>query len=143
MYNKTTLKKIKKDELVQMYLDLQAKRLDEKMDEALEKCCTNAIDETVEELKDQNERLENLVQKLKEQLKKGGQAHMKDKKAYDINLKIRESELDAMKEVIDKLKEKDKEWTELMKDAMSSGLTGKVEKLTEENESLKEEINQN
>lgn len=38
-----------------------------------------------------------------------------------------------------KLKEKDKQWTELMKGAMSSGLTGKVEKLAAENEKLKEE----
>jgi len=68
MYNKTALKKIKKDDLVQMYLDLQANNYDNKMEKVLEKCCTNAIDETVEELKDQNERLEHLVQKQKEEL---------------------------------------------------------------------------
>jgi len=42
-------------------------------------------------------------------------------------------------ELVKKLKEKDKEWMELMKGAMSSGLIGKVEKLTEENKKLKEE----
>jgi FtsZ-binding cell division protein ZapB len=57
MYNKTALKKIKKDDLVQMYLDLQAKNYDDKMEEVIEKCCNNAIDETVEELQKENEKL--------------------------------------------------------------------------------------
>ena len=64
MYTKTALKKIKKDDLVQMYLDLQAKNYDDKMEEVLEKCCNNAIDETVKELKDQNEKLKKRVSKV-------------------------------------------------------------------------------
>jgi len=58
MYNKTALKKIKKDDLVQMYLDLQAKNYDDKMEDVLEKCCNNAIDETVEELQKENKKLQ-------------------------------------------------------------------------------------
>ena len=61
MYTKTALKKIKKDDLVQMYLDLQAKNYDDKMEEVLEKCCNNAINETVEELQKENEKLKEEV----------------------------------------------------------------------------------
>jgi hypothetical protein len=57
LYTKTALKKIKKDELVQMFLDLQAKKVDHMMDEVVEKCCTNAIEEVVEDLKEENEKL--------------------------------------------------------------------------------------
>ncbi len=62
MFTKTSLNKIKKADLVQMYLDLQAKDYDEKMEQTLEKCCNNAIkevvngvEEVVEELKKENE----------------------------------------------------------------------------------------
>jgi predicted transcriptional regulator len=57
LYTKTALKKIKKDELVQMFLDLQAQKVDHMMDEVVEKCCTNAIEEVVEDLKEENEKL--------------------------------------------------------------------------------------
>ena len=57
IYNKTALKKVKKDELIQMFLDLQAQRINDSMDEAVEKCCNNAIEEVVEGLKAENEKL--------------------------------------------------------------------------------------
>jgi len=57
IYNKTSLKKIKKDELIQMFLDLQADKINDSMDEAVEKCCNNAIEEVVENLKAENEKL--------------------------------------------------------------------------------------
>jgi len=39
-----------------------------------------------------------MVKNLQEQLKKGGKAHKKDKKAYDKNLKIRDEEIDSVKD---------------------------------------------
>jgi len=53
LYTKTALKKIGKDELIQMYLDLQAKVIDDNMDDEIEK------------LKGENEKLKKqLNQKL-------------------------------------------------------------------------------
>tara|TARA_R100001440_G_scaffold70849_2_gene93557 strand:- start:12149 stop:12511 length:363 start_codon:yes stop_codon:yes gene_type:complete len=63
IYNKTALKKVKKDELIQMFLDLQAQRINDSMDEAVEKCCTNAIEEVVEGLKAENEKLKKANKK--------------------------------------------------------------------------------
>jgi len=57
IYNKTALKKVKKDDLIQMFLDLQAQKINDSMDEVVEKCCTNAIEEVVEGLKAENEKL--------------------------------------------------------------------------------------
>jgi len=68
MYTKTALKKIKKDDLVQMYLDLQAKNYDDKMEEVLEKCCNNAINETVEELQKENEKLKEEINEWEEEV---------------------------------------------------------------------------
>jgi len=58
--------------------------------------------------REKQKRLDFAIKELKEQLKKGGQAHMKDKKAYDTNLKIRESELDEKDEENEKLKEQNR-----------------------------------
>ena len=64
-YNKTALKKVKKDELIKMFLDLQADKINDSLDEAVEKCCTNAIEEVVEDLKAENEILNSLYEKHK------------------------------------------------------------------------------
>lgn len=56
-YTKTALKKIKKDDLIQMFLDLQAQKVNDCMDEVVEKCCNNAIEEVIEDLKAENEKL--------------------------------------------------------------------------------------
>jgi len=66
LYTKTALKKIKKDELVQMFLDLQAQKVDNMMDEVVEKCCNNAIEEVVEGLKEENEKLKSLINEYKD-----------------------------------------------------------------------------
>ncbi len=66
LYTKTALKKIKKDELVQMFLDLQAQKVDNMMDEVVEKCCNNAIEEVVEDLKAENEKLKSLINEYKD-----------------------------------------------------------------------------
>jgi len=66
LYTKTALKKIKKDELVQMFLDLQAQKVDNMMDEVVEKCCNNAIEEVVEGLKAENEKLKSLINEYKD-----------------------------------------------------------------------------
>lgn len=94
MYNKTTLKKIKKDELVQMYLDLQAKNYDEKMEEVLDKCCTNAINETVEELKKENE---SLKEERDEQMEKNEDLRWWVKKILS---KMAEGKEDPIKDVM-------------------------------------------
>ena len=57
LYSKTSLKKIKKDDLIQMFLDLQAQKVNDSMDQAVEKCCNNAIEEVIEDLKAENEKL--------------------------------------------------------------------------------------
>ena len=64
IYNKTALKKVKKDEIIQMFLDLQAQRINDSMDEAVEKCCNNAIEEVVEGLKKENEKLKEFIQNM-------------------------------------------------------------------------------
>ena len=68
MFTKTALNKIKKADLVQMYLDLQAKDYYEKMEETLEKCCNNAIEEVVKSMKDVIEEVKAENEKLKEDL---------------------------------------------------------------------------
>jgi chromosome segregation ATPase len=68
MFTKTSLNKIKKADLVQMYLDLQAKDYDEKMEETLEKCCNNAIEEVVKSMKDVIEEVKAENEKLKEEI---------------------------------------------------------------------------
>jgi len=72
LYTKTALKKIKKDDLVEMFLDLQAKKVDHMMDEVVEKCCTDAVEEVVEgmksvieEVKEENEVLTEKTGHLK------------------------------------------------------------------------------
>ena len=57
LYSKTALKKIKKDDLIQMFLDLQAQKVNDSMDQAVEKCCNNAIEEVIEDLKAENLKL--------------------------------------------------------------------------------------
>lgn len=57
IYTKTSLKKMKKDELVEMILNIQAEKVNDSMDEVVEKCCTNAIEEVFEKLKAENEKL--------------------------------------------------------------------------------------
>ncbi len=47
LYNKTALKKIKKDELIQMFLDLQARHYNSRMDSQ------ERFEQTIEELKEQ------------------------------------------------------------------------------------------
>ena len=76
-YTKTALKKIKKDELIQMFLDLQAEKVNDSMDEVVEKCCNNAIEEVIEELKAEVSeweseycRVESLAESLEEENKK-------------------------------------------------------------------------
>ena len=56
-------------------------------------------------------------------------------------LELQKAENAKLREENKELKEKDKEWAELMKDAMSSGLTGKIEKLKEENEDTLASLN--
>ena len=86
IYNKTALKKVKKDELIQMFLDLQAQRINDSMDEAVEKCCNNAIEEVVEGLKKENKRL-----------KKGSEATTeKNSQLWSENKKLK-AELDDVK----------------------------------------------
>lgn len=124
MYNKTTLKKIKKDELVQMYLDLQAKNYDEKMEEVLDKCCTNAINETVEELKKENE-------SLKEEL--GEMTGSAEDNEYDLN-----SLRDDLKNLDDFTEEENiTEYDDVV--PFIQDLKKEIKKLKKENESLKEE----
>jgi len=70
LYTKTALKKIKKDALVEMFLDLQAKKVDHMMDEVVEKCCTDAVEEVVEGMKSVIEEVKEENETLKEENKK-------------------------------------------------------------------------
>lgn len=58
-----------------MYLDLQAKDYDEKMDKTLEKCCNKAVDEVIEGLKQQ---IEDLEENLEEAFDKGWETGKSD-----------------------------------------------------------------
>ena len=89
IYNKTALKKVKKDELIQMFLDLQAQRINDSMDEAVEKCCTNAIEEVVEGLKAENEKLK----KQKDYFKKQKDCFKKQNKKLHTEMKQLEEKL--------------------------------------------------
>tara|TARA_R110000772_G_scaffold37009_3_gene88180 strand:+ start:3601 stop:4221 length:621 start_codon:yes stop_codon:yes gene_type:complete len=53
--------------------------------------------EHINDINDTHQKYGDMVRKLQEQLKKGGKAHMKDKKAYDTNLKIRDEEIEKLK----------------------------------------------
>ena len=82
---------------------------------------------------------------LKEQLKKGGEAHMKDKKAYDRNLKIRESELDEKDQEIKKLKELKEGFLKSERSHNRNAaqpLVKRIESLKAENEKLKAELDE-
>ena len=101
MYTKTSLKKIKKDDLVQMFLDLQAKKVDHMMDEVVEKCCTDAVEEVVEgmksvieEVKEENSDLHNEIKLLKEQIK-DLQAELDDvQEEYEAEVNYEDDEVD-------------------------------------------------
>lgn len=58
IYNKTALKKIKKDELIQMFLDLQAEKINDSMDEEeKEPKCLFMYKAKIRELRDEVEGL--------------------------------------------------------------------------------------
>jgi len=103
MFTKTALNKIKKADLVQMYLDLQAQDYNEKMEQTLEKCCNNAIkeavnaiEEVVEELKKENE---NLKEEIEEAFDKGWEAGKSDTHdEIDLAVSAHVREIEELKE---------------------------------------------
>ena len=151
MYNKTALKKIKKDDLVQMYLDLQAKNYDDKMEEVLEKCCTNAIDETVKELKKENEILEEEFQYLKKRFgdyNDEKQEEIKKLKEWSLSAQmIEDTSAETIEEFEQDVRDAWEQTTCLESDSMNEvsqlQFDETVEELKEEIEKLKEQINQN
>ena len=64
MYTKTSLKKIKKDDLVQMFLDLQAKKVDHMMDEGVQysKGICDELSKQIKALKEENEALNKYLE---------------------------------------------------------------------------------
>ena len=92
LYTKTALKKMKKDELIQMFLDLQAQKINDSMDEVVEKCCNNAIEEVVEGLKEENEKLTEFIQSM-------------DKRKVGILCKKLKEENEKLKAELDDVKE--------------------------------------
>jgi hypothetical protein len=96
MFTKTALNKIKKADLVQMYLDLQAKDYDEKMEQTLEKCCNNAIDDVIEGLKKQ---IEDLEDNLEEAFDKGWETGKSDTHdEIDLAVSAHVKEIEELKE---------------------------------------------
>jgi len=151
IYNKTALKKVKKDELIQMFLDLQAQRINDSMDEAVEKCCTNAIEEVVEnlkkenmKLKEENERLEARVEMYAQHNKKLNR-DMEESEKYDWKKKYHHlnTRFIALENIEKKLKDElhkntcDKYWSI---EQAEMRLGDVIEKLKEENEKLKAQI---
>ena len=130
MYNATALKKIKKAELVTMYLDLQAQTYDEIMNEVLEKCCNKAIEETVEELKVENEKLKEAIDPLT----------LGAKRTIESNCKLYQ-EIQELKQEIDGLKEEKEEKEEEVRGLESDYMENeeKIGLLEDENKKLKEE----
>jgi len=94
IYNKTTLKKVKKDELIQMFLDLQAQKINDSMDEAVEKCCNNAIEGVVEDLKAENQKLKNERDDFEVQWHKTMEHQADDTEEYEKQIKKLKGELD-------------------------------------------------
>jgi len=126
MFTKTSLNKIKKADLVQMYLDLQAKDYDEKMEQTLEKCCNNAIEEVVKSMKDVIEEVKAENEKLKEEIKEyeyeSNESGVKEKKLYEQAFAI-QAERDRLKKenesqkvlIVNETIEKEKLQTEVEK----------------------------
>lgn len=128
LYTKTALKKIKKDELVQMFLDLQAQKVDNMMDEVVEKCCNNAIEEVVEGLKAENEKFKNTIVSLKSSVDDLREA--RDMRDHQIE-KLKEGKLSKFQ--CDKCKGHHTGCANPTCDSC-------VKEIEEENEKLKEEI---
>jgi len=127
-----TLQKKSNNKFLQFNIFMMMSVLKDLMDEKADTPCN----ECHNELKEENE-------KLKEQLKKGGEAHMKDKKAYDRNLKIRESELDEKDQEIKKLKELKEGFLKSERSHNRNAaqpLVKRIESLKAENEKLKAEL---
>jgi len=126
MFTKTSLNKIKKADLVQMYLDLQAKDYDEKMEQTLEKCCNNAIEEAVKSMKDVIEEVKAENEKLKKEIKEyeyeSNESGVKEKKLYEQAFAI-QAERDRLKKenesqkvlIVNETIEKEKLQTEVEK----------------------------
>lgn len=127
LYTKNALKKIKKDALIQMFLDLQAQKVNDCMDQVVEKCCNNAIEEVIEDLKAENEKLkeensylENWnIDKLNENY-----VPLEDYEKLKENLKLSE---DKVCELTHEIYE-------------HYGIQEEIEKLKKENEALKETL---
>ena len=93
LYNKTALKKIKKNDLVLMFLDLQASDYNARMDDRKLKNITPFLEEEIKEL---NEKIEG----LREKLDIGTEQHFADcAKLNKFHRKIRD-EYDRLKEDI-------------------------------------------
>ena len=88
------------------------------------------------DLKEENKQLKAENKKFKETIQHC-EGVMESDEDLEERLKAQHQiDMEELKAEIEQLKEKDKEWTELMKGAMSSGLTGKVEELTINTEEL-------
>lgn len=134
IYNKTALKKVKKDELIQMFLDLQAQRINDSMDEAVEKCCNNAIEEVVEGLKKQNEILEEENEKLKKVVLKS---------STEKNSQLWRGRCKKLKKEMSQLEMKLIHQTPLGLHNANVKMNREIEQYKEEIQKLKAQINQN
>lgn len=134
LYTKTALKKIKKDELIEMFLDLQAKKVDHMMDEVVEKCCTGAVQEVVEGLKKELEAAEHTIQYSNSTWQKSY-----EKLEEDYQKVCEERNARMNKEQEQKLQEEN-EYLKTSLQTTTSYHTDKYELLEAENEKLKAEL---
>jgi len=138
MFTKNSLNKIKKADLVQMYLDLQAKDYDEKMEQTLEKCCNKAVDDVIEGLKQQ---IEDLEENLEEAFDKGWETGKSDTHdEIDLAVAAHICEIEALKKEIKILTGVNKKYLEKMNTVEKSRSGIHQNKLLKEIEDLKKEI---
>tara|TARA_R110000824_G_scaffold192885_1_gene375091 strand:+ start:55 stop:603 length:549 start_codon:yes stop_codon:yes gene_type:complete len=142
MYTKTSLKKIKKDDLVQMFLDQQAKNYDDKMENEKLKWEDDQMENTLASLnfyKECNEDLKEEIKKLKEHYEKTMSKEFGWGNAIMANM-YEQKDIEN-----EKLKEEINEWEEevssiqSVSESLEWDLKKEIEEVKEENQKLKEE----
>ena len=122
LYNKTALKKIKKNDLVLMFLDLQASDYNARMDDRKLKNITPFLEEEIKELKEQIERERGFA--LQAIITRG---------------KDFQPEIDELKEEIEDLKEENETLKENYEQIDNSSFL-KIKELNEKIEGLREKL---
>ena len=128
LYNKTALKKMKKDDLIDMFLNRQANVLDDDIKKEasteLEKEYSRRISELIEIVNEKNQQIHNLISE-----------HEQEEAEQHQLIEGFKEQIDSHQAEIKKLKEEKQEGIDIMRDVKEA-----MEEMFEEIEGLKEEI---